>query len=74
MSRASDPSDPPQEVIDDWIRACNCCEDCGLRPCAGVQQGAPCDDACRCEDREEEDDYDPNACPGCGGNCQAACR
>lgn len=39
--------------------------------------------ACACHEdherelseREEEDtDFDRNTCPGCGGNCQTACR
>jgi hypothetical protein len=71
-----DPSYPPQEVLDAWDAACKCCNECDVRPCGAVQQGGVCELVCRCDERLEglDDGYDPNACPGCGGNCQRACR
>lgn len=66
---------PPQEVLDEWVRACHCCEECYERPCGAVQQGGVCENVCRCDERDDsQDGYDPNGCPGCGGNCQTACR
>jgi hypothetical protein len=59
------------------LARCTCCEDCHQeRPCDGAENGPGCDTRCECDELEREDveGYDPNACPGCGGNCQVACR
>lgn len=36
--------------------------------------GEECECGCHAPPEDEDDGYDPNACPGCGGNCQTACR
>lgn len=72
----ADPAMPPPDVIEAMAKACGCCRECQSVPCAGAMAGA-CDVAdCRCDEPEEdrEDDFDRNACPGCGGGCQVACR
>ena len=49
-----------EAFLADCAARCSCCEECngpGL-PCAGVQQGAPCDGLCTCPADEDEDEYD----------------
>jgi len=74
----SDDMMPPPDVMERFAKNCRCCRTCGDVPCAGVMAGGLCDDArCSCDDEREEDDrddFDYNACPGCGGNCWTACR
>jgi len=76
-----DPAMPPPDVVEAMAKGCTsgCGITCGDRPCAGCMQGAPCDSTeCHCgetdDNDEPDDDWDPNACPGCGGNCHVACR
>ncbi len=75
-----DPFDSPEyhAFVESMAKDCRCCPDCcgGDIPCDTLLAGGCCDTRCRCEDDrdEEEDDYDPLGCPGCGGNCARACR
>lgn len=51
--------DIPQELINEWLRQCDCCPMCSDVPCGGVMCGGLCDKACHCEDLHETDsDYD----------------
>lgn len=72
---------PPPEVIEAMAKGCKSCGECGeAPPCATCMAGGVCLASCRCEELQEErerlaeEDFDPNGCPGCGGNCQVACR
>jgi len=78
---AEDPAMPPPDVIEALAKDCNSCGECGeAPPCATCMAGGVCLEECRCgeadaEDHDDpDDDWDPSACPGCGGNCQVACR
>ena len=45
---------PPQHVIDEWIKQCNCCPLCSPCPCDGVAAGGLCDNLpCDCDDEEK---------------------
>ncbi len=73
---SADPAMPPPDVVEAMAKACSCCRECQSVPCAGAMAGV-CDVAeCHCseESESEEEDFDRNACPGCGGGCQVACR
>jgi hypothetical protein len=57
---------PPQHVMDEWRKACNCCPLCSPCPCDGVVAGGLCDEsACDCgqgyDDPEWNDDEDEEA-------------
>lgn len=54
-------SDTPQEVIDEWIKACNCCPVCQNIPCEPVMQGSLCECKCECDYgmNGSEDDFEP---------------
>ena len=60
-----------QNFLVEAAKTCRCCPRCWDVPCGACQQGAVCDETCSCAD--PGDDFDPSACPGCGGNCQRAC-
>jgi len=48
-------NDPEYEAwIESLIEHCQCCEYCHQEiPCAGVQAGGMCDNACNCTDDED---------------------
>jgi len=46
----------PQEVVDAWAKDCRCCPECSPDICGAVQQGAPCERRCTCD--EDRADYD----------------
>jgi hypothetical protein len=86
----TDPHDTDEyrAFVAEQAKHCRCCRDCTNAdiPCAGVLAGGVCDEVdpfglCTTaevdgydEDDDPQDDFDPLACPGCGGNCQTACR
>jgi len=77
----ADPVMPPPDVIEAMAKGCKSCGECGESPpCATCMAGGVCLAECRCgetdaEDHDDpDDDWDPSACPGCGGTCQVACR
>jgi len=53
---SSDEPETPQYVINEWLKQCTCCPECGqMRPCNGVMAGGMCDSACDCDD--DDPDY-----------------
>ncbi len=58
---------PPNHVVAEWIKQCNCCPNCNQKiPCYGVQVGGLCDGFCDCEDKLGE----PPFCARCVGKCE----
>ncbi|KKM14633.1 hypothetical protein LCGC14_1704200 [marine sediment metagenome] len=55
---------PPQHVMDEWRRQCDCCQMCSEVPCDGVMAGDFCDNLCDCDDEYEDYRY----CDNCGGD------
>lgn len=47
---------PPQHVMDEWRKACDCCPVCSSFPCDGVAAGGMCDDIeCHCNHGYDDD-------------------
>ncbi len=79
MSVEVDDHMPPPEFFEEMAKHCRCCRECSAPPCDTACAGGVCLGDCHCdemnEDRDEDDDdFDRNGCPGCGGNCVTACR
>ena len=50
---------PPQHVVDEWKKQCNCCPQCSPHPCDGVMAGGMCDSLeCECECDDNYEDYE----------------
>jgi hypothetical protein len=48
---------PPQYVVDEWKKECDCCPECNQCPCDGVMAGGLCDNMpCNCDDYEEPEE------------------
>ncbi len=48
---------PPQHVIDEWKKHCQCCPNCSSHPCDGVAAGGMCDSV-ECDCFGGNDDWD----------------
>lgn len=45
--------EPPQHVIEEWKKHCQCCPHCSVHPCDGVAAGGYCDNVdCDCDCQE----------------------
>lgn len=58
LMRPEDPDDLDEGMLefrDAMTANCNCCLECTDDVCDGVLQGAPCDQRCTCDEREDLD-------------------
>ena len=67
---------PPQHVIDEWKKHCQCCPHCSPHPCDGVAAGGMCDSIeCDCFDDDDEEQpygFEPECYMDADGYCSAA--
>jgi hypothetical protein len=53
----SEDEEVPQQLMDIWVKQCNCCHVCNqMKPCGGIMAGGLCDDLCECNDDYDESD------------------
>lgn len=64
---------PPQHVIDEWKKHCQCCQNCSPHPCDGVAAGDMCDSVeCDCfgdDDDEQPYGFEPECYMDADGYC-----